>query len=412
MREIKKLTKAQLKDALSIAAKAYPIIGINTQLKLDDFATRILEDFNAPHRGWYGLFEDGLLLGNMVLYDFTVNYYGNDIKARGIGFVAVEFLHKKQKVCREMLHWYLEQSLSKKYPMATLYAFKPEFYKKMGYGYGIKFYNYVTNPSRLPDMAEKYPMDYLDATALDEVTAFYDTLYKSNHGMIRKRPKDIEAFLKGQGYYIVGYRDKGTLVALLILRLTGVEGSSDSSKMSLDILFTNSTGLKAALSFLKSQADQISEIAFSTPYANFFYNLADIRHLDNKILKEPGYHHTADEGMGIMYRSLDPEKLLLLRPCSLDNLRIRFRLQDSFMDKCHRDFVIAWKDGKGTVSKSRKHDLELILDVSDFSSWVMNAINLTMLHSFGLVQTSDASVLPLIDKAFYHHQTPICLERF
>jgi predicted acetyltransferase len=111
MREVRKLDKGQLRDALKIIAKAYPSVGLSSEQKLEEFETRILEDFNRELRFWYGLFEDGQLLGIMVLYDFVMNYYGHELKTRGIGFVAVDFLHKKQKVCKEMLRWYLEDTV-------------------------------------------------------------------------------------------------------------------------------------------------------------------------------------------------------------------------------------------------------------------------------------------------------------
>ena len=97
MRQIRKLTKTQLRDALNIAVKAYPMMQISTDKQMEEFETRVLQDFNKNNNVWYGLFEEDKLLGSMVLYDFTMNCYGKDTKARGIGFVAVDFLQKKAK---------------------------------------------------------------------------------------------------------------------------------------------------------------------------------------------------------------------------------------------------------------------------------------------------------------------------
>ncbi len=412
MREVRKLEKNQLKDALSIAAKAYPMMGLTSELKLQEFETRILEDFNQESGTWYGLFEDSILLGCMILYDFVINYYGHEIKAKGIGAVAVEFLHKKQKVCKELLHWYLEYSLKQKYPLAMLYAFKPEFYYKMGFGYGTTCYNYVTKPNLIPKSNENYKMDYLNQSDVDDILAFYHEIYQGIHGMTPRKEKNIAALLKTPGLYFVCYREQEKLTALLVFRLISNDSTNNETDMELDLLFTTPIGLKAAMNFLNSQSDQVRQISISTLYKDFFYNFADIRHIDHKVLKQPGYHHTYDAGMGIMYRSLNSIELITKRPSTLDNIKIRFILNDSFVEDCPKDFVMEWKAGKASLSKSKKYDLELKFDVSDFSSWILNAIDITTLYQYGLVEISDKKYIPFLEQAFYYQQKPTCLERF
>ncbi len=412
MRKIRKLTKNQLVQALRIASKAYPMLQISTEQQIEELEAKLLKDFNQKGREWYGLFEDESLLGSMLLFDFTMNYFGKDIKARGIGFVAVEFLHKKQKVCKEMLHWYLVQSQKKQYPMAMLYAFRPDFYKKMGFGFGTKCDKYITSPDRLPRIKDEYSMQYLGEADKDAVILFYDTLYHNHHGMIRKREQDIEAMLKAQGVYHVGYKEEDKLLVLLSFRLVANDDTNQATHMKLELLFTCSTGLKAALNFLNSQADQVGRIEFSTLYPDLFYSFNDIRNLDHKQLREPAFHHVYDTGMGTMYRSLDHMALLLQRPCSLDKMRIKFSLEDDFLKGKPTEFIIEWKAGIATISKGSKHDLHLCLGVAEYSSWLMNVIDLSTLHNYGLLECSHDNRLIELDRAFYYHQKPLCLERF
>ena len=412
MREIKQLTKNQVHDVLVIASKAYPMLEMTSEKKIADFEKRILEGFDSSNREWYGLFEDGKLLGSMVLYDFKINYFGADIKGCGIGFVAVDFLHKKQKICKEMLQYYLQLSKKRKYPLAMLYSFRPDFYKKMGFGYGTFCHNYVTHPQRLPRAEKHYQFRYLGLDDKNKVNEFYGSLYKKHHGMVEKSKTEIEAYLKTPGYHIAGYEENDKLLALLTFTLHDVKGTNETSRMKLEMLYTNSTGLKASLNFLHSQSDQVTEIAFSTPFKNFFFNMTDIRHMDKRVLREPGFHHTHDTGMGIMYRSLDPVKLIMNRPVELDNMKIRFILTDSFMTDSKQDFIINWKQNKAIRSKGKRYDLEIKMDVSDFTSWIMNAIDLSTLFDYGLVELSDDSMLNKINRAFYYQQQPICLQRF
>ena len=55
----------------------------------------------------FGLFEDGQMRGIMRWYDFTMNFFGAQTLVGGIGGVAVDLLHKKEKVCGYLCdcHW-------------------------------------------------------------------------------------------------------------------------------------------------------------------------------------------------------------------------------------------------------------------------------------------------------------------
>ncbi len=412
MREIRKLAKEQIREVLEIVSRAYPTIDLSSEQKIEDFERRVLEGFDIISREWFGLFEDDVLLGNMVLYDFTINYYGKDIKGCGIGFVAVDFLHKKQKICRDMLQFYLKLSKERGYPLALLYSFRPDFYKKMGFGYGTSCFNYVTCPDRLPKTDKNYPFRYLRISDLELIKSFYGNLYKDNHGMIVKNPKEIETMLKTPGITVVGYEENGILLSLLSFSMHEIHGTNETSNMDLEMLFINSKGLKASLNFLRNQADQVSKIAFSTPFKSFYFNMEDIRHMDKRILREPGFHHTFDSGMGIMYRALDPVNLIINRPVEIDNIKIRFLLTDSFMPENETDFIICWNDNNPSLSKDSNYELELKMDISDFSSWIMNSIDISTMHQYGLVEISDETYLDTLIKAFFYKQQPICLQRF
>lgn len=412
MREIKKLTLEQLRPALLIGAKAYPMMPINTDEQLNERVEYFSKDFGKHGREWYGLFENGIMLGIMVLFDFKLHYYTRSIKARGIGFVAVDFLHKKQKVCKEMLSWFLQDSVTQKYPLAMLHAFRPDFYKRMGFGYGTMCDKYVSSPERFPHYETTLSPYYLDYRNRKEVMDFYNELYYTYHGMVRKNQASVDTLLNLPGLESVGFYDYGKLCALLHFRLIANEATEQATHMDMELLFTSPEGLKAALSFLNSQSDQVSRINFSTFDPQLFYSFSDIRHLDGKSLREPAFHHTTDNGMGIMYRSLDHVYLITHKPCTLDKFSIRFVLQDDFCPNGMKEFCIRWNKGKARLSKSSIYDVELKLRVADFASWVMNCIDLDTLYLYGLLDTNDKYVLSTLDAAFYFPGKPRCLERF
>lgn len=412
MRQIRKLKASQIKDALLLGKKAYPMMQIGTEAQLMERVEFIKKDFNTNAREWYGLFEDKELLGMMVLYDFQMNYFGGEIPVRGIGFVAVDLLHKKQKVCKEMLHWYLADSRKKHYPLAALYAFRPDFYHKMGFGFGTVCDKYITSPQKLPSWEERYQLDYLNPEDQKLVEDFFQELYEQNHGMMKRPGTSYEALFNAPGVYLAGYKENGRLSALLIFRLTSNESTNDRTHMDLELLFNTPAGLKSALSFLNSQSDQVTRISFSTLQPQLYYRFADIRHQDEKSLREPAFHHTSDRGMGTMYRSLDAAFLLLNRPCTLDKYSIRFHIRDGFLKDKTESVCLKWSKGKASICKMPKPQVEISLEMAEFSSWAMNAIDLSTLYQYGLLEISDRGQLELLDRAFYYRQKPMCLEKF
>jgi len=412
MRQIRKLKASQIKDAMLLGKKAYPMMQINTEAQLMERVEYIKKDFDEASRTWYGLFEDKELLGMMVLYDFQMNYYGQEIPVRGIGFVAVDLLHKKQHICKEMLHWFLADSRKKKYPLAALYAFRPDFYKKMGFGFGSVCDKYVTSPERLPRFEGQYKLEYLNLGDIVQVEAFYNRLYAQNHGMLYREDRSYAELLTATDIYVLGYRSDNELHALLIFRLVVNERTNERTHMDLELLFNCPEGLKAALNFLNSQSDQITCINFSTLYPQLFYRFTDIRNLDEKSLREPAFHHTTDCGMGTMYRSLDAASLLQKRPCTLDKYSIRFVIRDGFLTGKTESICLKWTKGQARLCDADKPVVEISMDTPEFSSWIMNAIDLSTLYQYGLLEISDSSQLELLDRAFYYRQKPLCLERF
>ena len=414
MRKIRRLKQEELHDALLLSAKAYPILELERKTNLEAMVARLNKDYKDSPREWYGLFEDDVLLGSMILYDYTLRFYGKDIKARGIGFVAVDFLHKKQGICRQMLDWALKDSTARSYQLFLLYSFRPDFYHCMGLGYIGFCHNYQCAPQSFPKQDKAYQMRYLEDSEedLDAVVHFYEELYRANHGMIRKRRQDLQAMLRAESIYKVANFQEGEIHSLLIFKLRSGIDINDTTEMTLELLFSSQEGLRAALSFLNGQSDQVSTIKISTPYSELFYALTDIRHQDHKILHEPGFHHVYDTGMGLMGRALAPAKLICSHPAHLEDIRIRFVLKDPFAKDSDSDFIIEWKDGRSRPGRGKKHDLMMTMDLADFSSWIMNAVDLESLYRMDRLSMSKPEMLRTLSHAFCYGPRPICLEKF
>src|SRR6056297_2104074 len=102
--EIRKIVETDLKDFYRIQRNAYPAFGINN---FEDFKKKTLKtQTEDPKVNNYGIFEANNLVGGMKLHDFEMNYFGQKFTAGGIGGIAVDLLHKKEKICKTLMEFY------------------------------------------------------------------------------------------------------------------------------------------------------------------------------------------------------------------------------------------------------------------------------------------------------------------
>lgn len=154
MRVIRLLEESDLDEFNRIMIDAYPGFGVATLQEQRRFYQQTLVMRAEPNVHFYGLFEDGQLLGGMRLHDFTMNMRGILMPVGGLGGVAVDLRRKKEKAARDMVHFFLEHYTGKT-GLTALYPFRPDFYRKMGFGYGTKISQYAIKPDSLPRGSSK-----------------------------------------------------------------------------------------------------------------------------------------------------------------------------------------------------------------------------------------------------------------
>jgi len=77
---------------------------------------------------YYGAYENGELIGAMMTLKFDINFHGHMTQAFGIASVAVDLIHKKRGVAKELILFSLELAKAENCKVFTLYPFNPKFY--------------------------------------------------------------------------------------------------------------------------------------------------------------------------------------------------------------------------------------------------------------------------------------------
>ena len=146
---IRPLAESGIDAYVEIMAGAYPGLNIVTETDRQRMRDRLVSTFEDPSVTIYGLSHGDQLLAGMILYDFTMNVRGTLLPAGGLGSLAVDLLHRKQRLAKEMVDFYLRHYREKSVSLALLYPFRPDFYRRMGFGYGTKMNKYVFRPEAL-----------------------------------------------------------------------------------------------------------------------------------------------------------------------------------------------------------------------------------------------------------------------
>ena len=138
MRTVVRLEEKNLAEFVDIVATSFTAKELFTDANKRTYLQQLQWEMADPTVGFYGLYEDGHLLGGMKFYDFQMKLLSTTTLAGGVGLVATSLTNKKQGVCKDMITFFLEHYRKKGAPIALLHAFRPDFYRKMGFGFGVK----------------------------------------------------------------------------------------------------------------------------------------------------------------------------------------------------------------------------------------------------------------------------------
>jgi predicted acetyltransferase len=402
---------------LRIAADAYPVFKVVSDDDRKKFKERFLLRHRDPRINVWGLYRDEQLLGGLRLFDYAMNVHGASVQAGGGGMLAVDIQHKREHVARDLMTFFLRHYREKKTPLAILWPFRPDFYKKMGFGYGSKIYQYRVRPQDFPDSQLRQNTRLLTPDDHAAALACYNSYVSKTTGMIEETEIGWKLIVEmnPQTKYL-GYEADDKVTGFMAFSF---EPGQPANMLNNDIrvsrmIYTSRDALSGLLGWLHSQHDEINYVHFTTYDEHFEYLLNDVRDHSGELLG-PIYHRSHLAGIGMMYRVIDVPTFFaatLEHSYGNQSCRVRFTVRDSFLPENDGSTLVKFADGRPEVLAKGKADFEVSLDVAEFSSMVLGAIPFRTLYEYGLAEITDSARVVTVDELFKTERGPICTTMF
>lgn len=416
MNEIRKITDHEIGPFLRLMGNSYPSLGLFNEQARHVYEQRMVYQFNEDDcSSFYGYFRENELLGGMKFYDFQMNVYGTKVYSGGIGHVCVDLLHKKERIAKEMLTYYLRHYRSAGASIAMLHPFRVSFYKQMGFGLGPKMHQYRVFPASLP----KGPKDhivYLTHQDKQDIVDCYNRYADLTHGMMEKNDFECRRWFDDASNLYVGYKQGEQILGYLVFSF---KKASDTNFLLNDLLiremiYETPDALSQLLAFLRSQEDQVNRIIYNTQDEDFHFLLSDTGNGVEELMPHVS-HQCNVSAIGLMYRVINVPGLftqLAAHNFGSQTCKMKLTIKDSFLPENEGSTYIHFTEGHPAIADSSDYEVEVTMDVSDFSSLIMGVASFRSLHTFKLIDLSDDTYLNTVAAIFRVDVKPRCTTPF
>ena len=408
-------TEADWEQYTTIAVNAYPGARVTDAAGRQRLKERVQKMQLDPIISVMGLFEADEMRGIMRLYDFTMKLHGTKMLVGGVGGVGVDLLHKKERIAYDLIQFFQAHYQEKGAALVALYPFRPDFYKQMGYGYGRKINQYRIQPADLPD-GNRQNVCPLNASHRQALADCYARILEAGNGLMAQFDYELDSIFTAPTLQKYGYWDDGQLRGYLLFAFEPVPNGTflRNNIVVRSLMVEDAAALRGLLAFLQVQADQIEKIIINTQEEDFHLLLQDPRN-DSQNLIPSVYHESNTQGVGLMYRVIDVPRLFeLLADHNFggQSCTVQINLTDSFWPVCAGSWNLEVENGRATLNPNAHPNVEISLDIAEFSSLITGATTFRQLLAYGLARISNANYADTVHQLFYTSHKPICHTAF
>lgn len=395
--DIRPLTEGDIEAYLDIYLNSYPAYkALDAECRAHYRAKHLTELREDTQTRTVGLFEDGTLIATMKLILFSMNFFGRMQPACGLMALEVHPLHKKKGAALAMVRYFEDYARQNGALLTLLLPFRIDFYRRMGYGFAGKLYEYRLPTSVLPktDAAAQRRLRLLQPEDFDAAMACQRRFAARNHGMVEKFDEELRAARDDIQVRRMGwYDDGGTLRGYAAYRF---ESASDTNytqnRLSVEeLVYEDGAVLRALLGGLKLQEDLAQTVILRTGEEDFHHLLNDPQDVSKNYM-DYGFLQTNVSAVGTMFKLTDGPSFVektAYRPFPQGTLTAAFRCRDELTgaEQCLR---IAFSQVRWAVAAAdAAADVTVTCRQGELTSLLMGSCDLEGLLRLGAAGADD-----------------------
>lgn len=212
---------------------------------------------------------------------------------------------------------------------------------------------------------------------------------------------------------VIGYKQDGEVKGYIVYELSGKDLYIH------EMFFESLEVIKEFSTFLHQQSDQIDKIIINSNQDDLLHFVHAPESGMTTMVDAPSSvdnHHLLNTGVGVMYRIINTKgffKELKDSNHQFKNifLSIRLKITDKFYPSNNDVVVLEFIDGKIKEINGEGYDTEIEMNVSEFSSMVMGAVNFKTLYKWGIV-ISTPVYIDDVNQLFLTDDKPVCTKAF
>jgi predicted acetyltransferase len=232
--------------------------------------------------------------------------------------------------------------------------------------------------------------------------------------MIEKSDYELKRLMENSKHRVLGYEEDGRIMGYLVFVFDKGEGVLLNDIHVREFVYESREALSELLTFLRVQADQIRHVIFDTQDEFFHHLLLDPRNGSPTLIPSV-YHESNVQGVGIMYRVIDIPRIFSLlkeRDFGGQTCRLKLTVEDSFLPENAGSTLVCFESGHLRLPDDGPHDVEVRMDVAEFSSLLVGTVNFRSLYRYGLADISEPGYVGVVDQIFAVKDKPICTTPF
>lgn len=344
---------------------------------------------------------DGGIAGLITVNKFSMNFYGKFTDIYALSGVSVDTAYRGRGVADELIRFFLDYAKEQNVSMVMLYPFRPSFYKKYGFGWGIEKYEYSINTKELKFSENKNIIPFAKGS-VEHARNIQNEYAKTRHGMCLVNDFEWHNFKNdvSDDDIILIKDDEGkyTGYAIIEFQKDSRYNPYDQTIVVQRLVSLTPDGLKWFLSYLHCLKDQFQTAKIYTYDKYFYYNLNNSGSIYDAVIPS-GYHHNCRCGLGIMYKAINAQRLLNMLESKDMKTGYCFIIWDKYNNSNTKAYI-----------GSEENYLEININIEDFTSFIMGCIPAEKLYACGLIKCDENTAVE-IDTIFKLKQ-PICISTF